>query len=632
MTATLIEIEPLTGREEDVLRLMTAGQTNAQIANQLVVSIETVRWYTKQIYGKLGVHSRTQAVLRSRELGLFQEGRKKTAEPKPPPQPTPEIKLPKYTTPFIGREQYIQEISDLLARADVRLVTIAGPGGTGKTRFCVELARQNSGRYPHGVYFISLASLDSIKEAVTEIGRQLGIQFSKKVQPDRQLAAFLEGKQLLLILDNLEHLADAATWVDSLLDSTDDMQLLVSSQSSLNISAEWVRYLGGVPCPDPANSHPENYPAVKLFAERAYRVRSSFELEANLDCIAEICRHLHGLPLALELAAAWIKSLDCTEIAAELKGGSEFLITRHTDLEERHQSLQAVFNYAWKLLSNQEKRVLLRLSPFRGGFSRKTAEEVGGADLTMLTNLVDKSFLVQSPQGNFMFHDLLRQYALNLLEQMNTDNLTTRSSKLLLWSLFIKGDFKRAEQLAADILSRSTPASVEQAFGLALTGLLAGMGENYEHCLEMNKVAQSLLERAANFQDTMTQLFVHLGLAVGACGFRQYDQVQIQTGQAIQRANEMQSPAFVLLCLPLTAVLLAHNAESEQAVQLLSLTFNHPAHTSDWLEKWPLLTQLQSDMTAELGLSLYNELWQQGKSLNLEATTTGLLSVLQETD
>lgn len=624
MTTTL-EIDPLTNREEAVLRLMTAGQTNSEIAGELVVSLETVRWYTKQIYGKLGVHGRTQAVLRSRELGLFK------TEPKLQSQPVPNIQLPQYPTPFVGRSQELQEIGQRLNEPQVRLITIAGPGGMGKTRFCAELARQNSSNFPDGVYFISLASLDSMEEVTAEIVHRIRLHLPASKEPGHQLAAYLRDKKVLLVLDNMEHLADGPAWVSSLLTATRQPKLLVSSQTSLNVSAEWVRYLEGIPYPAQAADNAEEYAAVQLFLERARRVHSDFDMALNLPCVVEICRYMHGHPLALELAAAWLKSLPCPEIKAEIKAAPDFLITRHQDLEDRHHSLNAVFNYSWKLLSKREQRVLLRLSPFRGGFSRITAEQVAGADLHLLSSLVDKSFLTHSGEGMYLFHELLRHYAAVILEKLQADSLTTQSGKLLLWSLFTKGDFARAEQLAADILSRSLPGTFEQAFGLALTGLLAGMEENYEHCWKLSKVALSAIEKKGNNQDTMTELFVHLGLAVAACGFGDYEQIRQQTVLALTQAQKMKSPAFVLLCLPVSAVFIAHNAESEQAVQLLSLTFNHQAHTSAWLEKWPLLTQLQNDLTAELGADRFAEQWEKGKTADLETMGTAVLAILQET-
>ena len=616
------EPDPLTGREQDVLRLMTDGQTNREIASELVVSIETVRWYTKQIYGKLGVHSRTQAVLRSRELGLFKAQSKGYRQP----SPKPIVQLPQYATPFVGRQQILQEVGERLAQPDVRLITIAGPGGTGKTRLCVELARRNSGRFAGGVCFVPLAPLDSIEEATAEVAHQLGMRFSSNQELGQQLAAYLRDKPLLLVLDNMEHLPNGSAWVGALLSATRRLKLLVSSQASLNLSAEWVRYLQGVPYPDRLTSDAGEYAAVQLFMERAQRVSADFDENKNLACVVEICRLLYGVPLALELAAAWLKSLSCAQIVTEIKESADFLITRHTDIEARHYSLQAVFDYSWKLLTDRERRVLLRLSPFRDGFSRKTAEEVAGADLPLLSSLVDKSFLIHTDQGNYLFHELLRLYAADLLEKQGTGTLTTRSGKLLLWSLFMKGDFGRAEQLAADILVRSVPGTVEQAFGLALMGLLAGMQEDYGRCHEMGKVAFSLVEKIPEGGDPLTQVFVHLALAVASCGFGEYEQTRNQTAIALDQAVQMQSPAFALLCLPLTAVFMAHIAETEQAVQLLALAFNHPAHTSAWLEKWPLLTQLASDMAAELGTTLYTELWQKGRTIDLDTTVTGLLT------
>jgi predicted ATPase/DNA-binding CsgD family transcriptional regulator len=618
MISSSLELDPLTGRESDVLRLMSTGKSNPQIAKELVVSVETVRWYTKQIYSKLGVHSRTQAVLRSQELGMFAPvARPAKAAKSPPP-----LVLPHYATPFIGREKELKEIGNLLARPEVRLVTIAGPGGSGKTRLCIEVARRWRSLFPGGVFFVSLAPLKAVTDLAPAVARALGLHLNDKDDPQQQLTRWLRDRPVLLVLDNLEHLPGGAAWVSAYLAATRHPKLLVSSHTSLNISAEWVRYLGGMAYPGREDTlemahEVEAYPAVQLFIERARRVSAGFDPVENRACVVQICRLLQGFPLALELAAGWLKSLPCPAIVAEIRDGTGRLDSRQADRADRHHSLEAVFAYSWPLLTPEEQRVMLRLSLFRGGFSLLTAEQVAGATLLILTGLVDKSFLTLDPAGNFHIHELLRHFAAGRLEQKAPDLLTTRTSRLLLWSLFVKGDFTRAAQLAGEVLARSAPNTLEQAFGLALTGILAGIEEDYHRCRELCTAAHDLVQMAVNDPDPVTAIFTRVGMAITACGQDDYAQLRRHVTPALGQARTMRSPAFTLLCLPLLAIQLAHEAEPEQAVRLLSLTFNHPAHTAAWLEKWPLLTRLQQDLAVELAEGQYTALWAAGRALDL---------------
>lgn len=607
--------EPLTSRELDVLRLMASGMSNAQISEELVIGVETVRWYTKQIYSKLGVHSRTQASLRARDFGLIQpqvvRAARKTA--------VAGHNLPNYATAFVGREQELNELVRLLADPQVRLVTITGPGGMGKTRLSVEAARVLKDRFADGIVFAPLAAVDTAVDIVPTVARMLQLRLHAGEATHVQLLRFLYGKRLLLILDNCEHLPQGVELARQILHDTQSVNILVTSRSALNLAGEWVRPLKSLPSPASGSvANLDDYHAVQLFLARARQVRADFALADNRACVAEICRLVQGMPLALELAATWLKILSCGDIVAEIQHSLDFLATTHQDVAERHQSIRAVFGTSWALLTDEERGVLKRLSMFRGGFGRLAAEQVAGASLTTLSSLVDKSWLRQNTAGDFEFHDLLRQYVEDQLAQATAGTLTTRSGQLLSWSRLIKGDFERAGELARDILARkeATPPA-EEAFGLALTGILAGMEEDYERCWQLCTAALALTHKTDVTPNPITLIFIHLGLAVAGCGLSDYAAASAHSKQALALAGALHSPAFVKLCLPPTAVVRAHKAEAETAVELLGLAATPPGRMPAWMQAWPLLAQLRTDLAGELGQPAFDQCWSRGQNLAL---------------
>lgn len=616
---------PLTAREQDILHMMADGMTNRQISERLTIGVETVRWYTKQIYGKLGVHSRTQASLRARELGLGTPGRPAANRARAyVPRPI----MPVYATPFVGRDRELQDIVSLLSDPNIRLITVAGLGGIGKTRLCVEAVRGLLSRFVDGVYFIQLPSLDDISELAPLVARGMRLSLGTNDNAAEQVVRYLARKQALLVLDGFEHLTGGAGWIARLLQATAAVKVLVTSQASLNLRKEWVRHLDGLPYP----SHDdveciEDYGAVRLFLERAHRVRHDFSLLDNEKYVVEICQLVQGMPLAIELATSWLKTLSCAEIAAEIKQSIDFLAARQPDVDARHRSVRAVFDYAWARLAHEERLVLRRLSVFHGGFGREAAGQVAGASIQVLSELVDKSFLTRGPGELFEMHDLLRQYAEQQLEQTASTELSTRSRMLLTWSSLIKGDFDRAKDLADQILppSSQTGHIGEETFGLALFAVLAGMEEDYPRCLQLGEASQALLSRHADTADPITLIFANLAVGVGSIGMEDYHSAKAHVSSALTAATALRVPAFMTLCLPVAAIILAHEADTERALELIALASTHAASTPAWMKKWPTLAQLQADLRDELGEEACHELWERGRLLDLDTAVQQLL-------
>jgi predicted ATPase/DNA-binding SARP family transcriptional activator len=338
--------------------------------------------------------------------------------------------LPTSTSAFVGRGEELAQVTTHLARADRRLITIVGSGGMGKTRLALEAARRvaadHLGPFLDGVYFVSLVGVDTAEQVPTAVADELGITLSGRGTPGREVASWLRQRELLLVLDNLEHLLQddrLIDWLELLLRMAPAINILVTSRVALNIGAEWTVDLNGLGYPasaeNPAIETMLQFDAVALFVQRVQQVNTTFALShATTPCTVNICRLVNGIPLAIELAAGWIKLLSCNEIAAEIGRNVDILASNRRDLPARHRSMRAVFDYSWVLLSADEQRALMALSVFRGSFDRQAATAVTDISLFTLDELLNKSWLrvanaseTDAAVGRYLMLEPLRQYA-----------------------------------------------------------------------------------------------------------------------------------------------------------------------------------------------------------------------------
>jgi len=334
--------------------------------------------------------------------------------------------LPVQTTPFVGREAELSELARLLNLSDTRLVTVTAPGGMGKTRLALEAAHMQLNQFKDGAFYVALANLSKADDVVPAVAEAIRFTFFDGTVPQRQqLIDSLRNRQMLLILDNFEHLMDANDLVTEILKSAPHVRLLVTSRERMNIEGETLFRLD--PMDFPEWETPENaleYSAVKLFLQSARRVQPSFAITPeNVRFIARICRVVQGVPLAIILAAAWVEALSLEEIAAEIEKNLDFLESDQRDLPERQRSLRAVFEYSWNLLNPTERDIFKKLSVFKGKFTREAAQHITNAPLKTLMGLVSKSLLHRDPaSGNYETHNMLRLYAHEQLKETPADH------------------------------------------------------------------------------------------------------------------------------------------------------------------------------------------------------------------
>ncbi len=317
--------------------------------------------------------------------------------------------LPPQANPFVGRTQELAQISALLDDPACRLLTLVGLGGIGKTRLALEAAHQFLGH----AYFIPLQPLTSADFLVSAMADALGLRFNFGNDPQQQLLDYLHEKARLLVLDNFEHLLNGAALLSEILAYAPDVRMLVTSRERLNLVEEWVLDVEGLAYPAGETvADAEAYSAVELFVQHARRAKVGFIVTAaNRPAVVRICRLVGGMPLGIELAASWVRALSCEAIADEIAHSLDILETPARNIEARHRSMRAVFEPMWARLRDDERDVFMRLSVFRGGFTRAAAEAVAGASPLMLSALADKSLVQLTSTGRYEMHELVRQYA-----------------------------------------------------------------------------------------------------------------------------------------------------------------------------------------------------------------------------
>jgi DNA-binding SARP family transcriptional activator/predicted ATPase len=320
------------------------------------------------------------------------------------------------TTPFVGREAELAQIEQWLQVPSNRLLTILGAGGMGKTRLAQEAARYQIGAFADGVWFVSMVPQTNLNEMMVAISDTIGLSLSGNEPIADQLHQQLQPRELLLILDNLEHLlsAELRHWLSRLIQEAPELRVIVTSRERLNLQAEQLLELQGLDFPKGRSGEESGlseYGAIQLFVNSVQRHRSEIDWAAEKTAVIQLCQLTEGMPLALELAATWMRILSVNEVLVEIQSGLAGLTTTLHDVPARHQSLQTVIEASWHLLSAEDKQLFTKLAVFRGGFTRAMAQKITDATLPQLLSLVDRSFLRLDADQRFRRHPLLLQFA-----------------------------------------------------------------------------------------------------------------------------------------------------------------------------------------------------------------------------
>lgn len=327
--------------------------------------------------------------------------------------------LPTAATPFVGRVMECAELAEMLADPDSRLISLIGTGGTGKTRLAMQVAAAQVGLFADGVVWVELTAVHNSHLIIPTLAQAVGFVLVGKEPPETQLLAYLREKRMLIILDNAEHLPAIAQVVATVLQHAPQINLLITSRERLALREEWLYTVEGLA---------STAEAVQLFKQTVRQSNHKFKPTAvDEAAISEICQLVEGLPLALELAAAWVPERGCAAVAQSLVQDMALLTTSLRNMPERQRSVQATFEYSWQQLSGEDRLFFARLAVFRGGFTEDAAAQIAGVDKMVLTRLVAKS-LVRHEEGvvakpsrspctepsrsnRYQLHELLRQFA-----------------------------------------------------------------------------------------------------------------------------------------------------------------------------------------------------------------------------
>lgn len=414
--------------------------------------------------------------------------------------------LPTETAPMIGRETELAELERQLRDPTCHLITIAGLGGIGKTRLALRVGHQCANQTLHGAVLVILTSAQSLDAFLSTLADSIRFSFLQQGAPRAQLIDYLREKHMLLILDNMEQLAGVVNeFLNDLVQLAPDVKIIITSRQRFNLRSEWVLALQGLPSVE--TRAPNELPAAQtLFLETSRRVRGDDMVRGEpITAINQICSLLHGMPLAIELAAAWSRLLTCEQLAAQLYSNVTALEASTPDNEERHRSLRAVFDHSWRLFSLMEQQILVALSSFVAGFTREAAERVAGASMPLLLGLTDKMLLRRELSGRFSLHEMMRVYLLEKLQGSESVE-RIRSAYLAYYAALMRHftpRLKTQEQqkllldLAPEIenLHLAWDTAIQTRDTATLMELMAGLSLLHELKSDW-RVAQAVLSRA----------------------------------------------------------------------------------------------------------------------------------------
>jgi predicted ATPase/DNA-binding CsgD family transcriptional regulator len=502
-------------------------------------------------------------------------------------------------------------------------LTLVGPGGIGKTRLALEAAQRIS--MFTGVQVVYLQALTSPEFIIPTIAETLGLHFYSGSEPHQQLLDYLGKASMLLVLDNFEHLLDGTELLTDILEAAPDVWLLVTSRERLNLREEWVLDVGGLPYPSGETDTPiKEFDAIQLFMQHARKAKADFALTDNLKpTITRICRLLGGMPLGIELAASWVRALPCEAIATEIERSLDILETSARNTLPRHRNMRAAFQPTWERLTEEERRIFIQLSVFRGGFTHDAAERVAGASLRTLTALVDKSLIRVDANGRYDLHELLRQYG---EEKLNTSGDMQPVSLIhsTYYAEFINSrinDLKGLRQIEALIEIAADFENVRVAWNWAVEHqgaqniekmveglrLFCDIRNRQEDGFRLFRLAEQAFSHASHFERLWGRLLARVNDSP--------QKLQNELEQALQIAKHYDDRAEIALCLYRLAEIAEDRVQSED---LLKQSLNYYRELGDRYEEADVLFKLMSNLMHSNYVGVWNDFKKYGyESLRL---------------
>jgi predicted ATPase len=507
--------------------------------------------------------------------------------------------LPSPLTLFVGRNVEQEQLNKLLSDQEHRLISLVGPGGCGKSRLALEIARQRVSAYRDGVFYVALDAITDPTLIPFTIAAAIKIPLEGASDMRARVVDYLQGRQILLILDNLEQLLPEVGFLSNLLRQAPELTLLITSREPLHLYGENIYWIAGLPVSTSSDTEIAGSDAVRLFIQSAQRINVNFLSDAVAP-LTRICRLVDGFPLGIELAAAWTHQLSIIEIAAALETRSNIMESRFRDVPVRHQSLDAVIRHSWNLLIPVERRALRWLSVFRGDFNQQAAISITGVSQTLLIDLVDKSLVAQTATHRYHLHEVVRQFAERQLQEA-TEEQAARDAHLDYYlrmaadadcELPGSAQAEHLTQLFANIDNlraamrwcQEAPERTQR--GLRLSGLLSWFWFLANLWREGHQWATGFLaqnDHAPPTHDRALALFCAGGMAITLDDYPAAD-AYLAEGEALFRQAGDRRHIARTLCL--RGISQLYQGSLEQAYTFLTESLNlhdRPSELADWL-------------------------------------------------
>jgi predicted ATPase/DNA-binding SARP family transcriptional activator len=476
------------------------------------------------------------------------------SDSRPPPA------APGVLTSFVGREVELRRLLELLADPPVRLVTVVGPAGTGKTRLALHAASLAGESFPDGIVIVRLEAVDGADRIPGAVAAALPLRPGEG-PTERQMLGYLRDRRMLLVLDNMDHVIAGASTLTEILEAAPETKILVTSREALNVRGEWLLPLTGMRVEeDPTSDAFAASDPVRLFLEAAHRTRSDFTFaDDDRRSLAELLQLVDGLPLGIELAAAWVGALDLPSIVEELRSSRLTLGNPMRDAPGHHASLEAALAYSWRSLPSEQVSAFEALSVFRGGFTRGAAQDVAGASLATVRLFLDKSLLERRGAGRYGMLEVIREYAGRRLASDPAALTTARNRHRDHFARFLRD---RASSLAAsngasreveaeiDNLRAALDHAAEEGTALALEAMLEPLFILYDRRGDYGE-ARAFGRAAARCPESRPALRARLLARQGALSLRagRLDDAHTVLTEALEAATlagEATESAFIL--------------------------------------------------------------------------------------